>query len=301
MEIDQRFAALMDEITKQEELIENYANKLEEAGNIDPSIEDYLQNTREELRLKKQKLIQEFQPKQADEKKRLSIINLKDGDDSPRVKLTKNTPKASSSRAEKFPFYSVHKIEIEKNPDSLKDNLGSSKKNLPEQIFKKKSGSSRGNSPSAFRYSPQTSPLENKRRIENIENPDPEISSTECSLTNVDKLNDLGSIEYSEAYRQYQQMRELRNKAHEKMLKLKEKMLYEKEAQLKAMKHYIDSKSITIKRGNTNESDYWNDLDFDCSRNKVFDFKLPASPGKIFKKTGLNSTSSKNDKIVKYI
>ena len=184
MELDERYNALMSEIIKQEELIENYANKLEDAGNIDPTIEEYLQNTREELRQRKLKLIEEFTPKEKSLKNSSNIrISINEGDDSPKVKAKCNTPNAFKNRAEKFPFYSVHKIEVVKNPPK------------PTNIFKKDSSSTRGYSPSALRYSPHTSPLPEKiitkevyKKKKSLGSQDSGNSSTECSMISFEKM-----------------------------------------------------------------------------------------------------------------
>ena len=242
MSLDDRFEVLLSEITKQEEIIENYANKLEEAGNIDPNIEEYLKNTREELQERKQKLIEEFKP--VERSKKLTPLNLSitNEEDSPKIKNKANTPNSVTSRVEKFPFYSVLEIEIEKSPA------------LPKDIFKKHQDLSRGNSPSALRYSPinSLSPNIKNKQIEINDNLYSEFSSTQCSFSNFDRIND-SSLEYSEYSRKYQELREIKNKVHEEMLLLKEKMLNEKESRLEAMMQYIESKSVTLKRGNFND------------------------------------------------
>ncbi|OMJ73751.1 hypothetical protein SteCoe_27495 [Stentor coeruleus] len=289
MELDDRFSALMSEIQKQEEVIENYARKLDEDGNIDPSIEEYLTNAREELQQRKVKLIEEFKPK--DEAKqslnlRKSRPSTNEGEFSPKAKSKCNTPGPKSSRAGKLPFYSVHKIEVEKNQ------VG------PKNIFKNNQGTPRGNSPSASRYSPKNNPgpemIQRKKTFEFHDTLEEIASSTDCSTT-YEVSND-----YNADFIKFQKMRELRNWAHEEMLKQKELLLKRKEKDLEAMMHYIESNSITLRRGNYSEADDVNDgLDLEKPNFTCFStcpIKPPKSPQKKIKRFNQNIFMNKNEK-----
>lgn len=290
MELNDRFSALMSEIQKQEEVIENYARKLDEEGNIDPSIEEYLTNAREELQQRKAKLIEEFRPK--DEAKqsltssRQPRPSTNEGELSPKAKGKCNTPGPKSSRAEKFPFYSVHKIEVEKNQ------VG------PKNIFKNNTGTPRGNSPSAARYSPKNNPgpemIQRKRTFEFPDTLEEIASSTDCS-TNYEVSND-----YNADFIKFQKMRELRNWAHEEMLKQKELLLKRKEKDLEAMMHYIESNSITLRRGNYSETDDVIDgLDSEKQNFTCFStcpIKPPKSPQKKVKRCDPNIFINQNEK-----
>ncbi|OMJ86258.1 hypothetical protein SteCoe_12239 [Stentor coeruleus] len=249
MELNERFTTLMSEINKQEEVIENYAKKLEEDGNFDQSMEDYLSKAREELQDRKAKIIEEFRSKEENKQSlsntRFSRPSINEGEVSPKAKGKCNTPGPKSSRAEKFPFYSVHKIEVEKTP------VG------PKNIFKNNTNTPRGNSPSAARYSPKHNPgpqlVQRKMTFEFNDTLEEVASSTDCSTTN--EINS----EFNADFIKYQKLRELRNWAHEEMLKQKECLLKKREKELDAMMRYIESNSITLRRGNYSEIDDVND------------------------------------------
>ena len=282
---DEKFETLMNEITKQEAVIEAYAEKLETAGNIDPSIEDYLNNARDELRQRKVKLLEEFQPKTDKtgtkiEKNPLAI-SIEEGEFSPKVKVKCTTPNSSQSRAEKFPFYSVHKIEADKPVNHAKE------------IFKTGQASPRQNSPSASRYAQNVSSLPqniNQRRgITNTENRIPRLNNSPSTYTKTDSKNitrtgsnNLDGKNYSneikvgsgeltvnckdinnsalslkdlidkddsksvERYLRYLEEREKKLQAREKMVELRERIVAEKETEILRMVRFNDRNNFTI-------------------------------------------------------
>lgn len=278
MIFNEKFETLMNEITKQEAIIEDYADKLEAAGNIDPSIEDYLNNAREELRKKKETLIDEFKKppkKELTKPLKFSKLSIDDAEDSPKVKVKSATPKFSSStRVEKFPFYSVHEIEAEKVT-------------LAKDIFKSNHQiSPRVKSPSALRYSQNTlnAPLRQKTfgNIESVLRDNSTKNESPLHVQDFIDKKDPGSIEQ---YVKYLEEREKRVQAREKMVEMREKAVAAKEAELLLMVRAKDlpDKNTEVVR---NPGYMWKVSSVDESQKKspVLSLKPPKSPEKIVKK-----------------
>lgn len=246
MDLEDQYEKLLSEITKQEEIIENYASKLEEEGNIDPSIEEYLFTAREELRLRKEKLNEEFKPKNI-------IIEVEDRksdpfspEESPRAKFKANTPKIENPPTEKFPLYSVQRIEVSKSPSR------------PVNIFKKvDQPRKRSTSSSRYTNSPAKS-LENgfKSQETGLKKTD-EVEKdclSDCSLESINEKLSSSNMELSVF--KSSQGPHISNPTYEKILETKEKLLAEKEKKLDSLMKLIGNNNVSSKRGEIQQKQY---------------------------------------------
>lgn len=228
MEINEKFAELLNEIEKQEYQIEEIARQLEESGSLDEAMETYLESTREQLRQRKLELISEFQPKSEPMK-----IEIHDGEVSPKAKERPNTPSSFSNRTNKYPLYSVHEIEVEKLPCIQQKSVS---EHLPP-ISSNKSFNS---------YSFPSNQNEFP----------PSKNFNFCSTGAVSGLNlNNDEEEHKKLSKEYQECREIMNTAHETMLMIKEKLLEFKEMEIENKMNYFEN-SINNKRGGFEE---WNE------------------------------------------
>ena len=224
MEFNEKLAELLKEIKKQEEQIEDIARNLEESGNLDESMEVYLENSREQLRKRKQELIEEFNPKASKLK-----IEITEGDESPVAKERPNTPSAFLNALDKYPLYSVHEIEVEKWS--------------PIEREPKKHGSVRAPSPATTKCAP--------RKFSFPDNIDELSNRQSCYITNRFKHENKSQIqiyqeEQKKLIKEYQECRDIMIQAHETMLEIKERLLeikeMEIESKLSQYKHSVNSK-----------------------------------------------------------
>ena len=196
-------------------------------------------------------------------------------------------------------------------PPPILSNANEELKIDPSTIFKKKISPLRGKSPSALRYSPLLSPaserIERKKTFDCFSNTDSPPCSTRSSTSSMDKL--LGANNFTldsyktELLRKYQEQREIRNKAHEEMLLLKEKMLKKREKKLESMIKFIiksDSKSKDLIDDRELSKILINSDDVQASINNKKYVKPPRSPrDRITSKIELKNVQS--DKIVQII
>ena len=209
MALSPRLKNFLSELTKEQEKISDYIVSLKSDGLLDDSLNDFLQKQFNDLDHRKKTLIKEF-----------SQIP-----DFPHTLLP--TPPIPLS---------VNPILIKKKP---KQPIFHSEK--PNTIlFKKSTSPARGSSPSARRYSPQ--PNNNFEKYEKISQKLPEkniiikespVESTRSTRSSEEKIVNKSFGEISdELWNKYQELREKRNKAHEQMLIIREKMLKDKETEL---------------------------------------------------------------------
>jgi hypothetical protein len=257
MSLSEKFEEILSQITAQEENIEKIANDYEQSGNMDPSFEDYLFQIRSELKQRREAIMSNFRPKVEPIQIETSKNHLKSeppAENSPKAKIKSNTPTSTSSRTEKFPFYSVHQIEVDKNKPNL---------------FKKMT-SGKGNSPAAGRYSPHSfkdfdnpfavsdnhagivSGLKEGLKFETLvenstfngknnglavertgKNQGLKVVDSESTSTSLSREKSPSYAQEKEVLlRDYYKCREIMNSAHEAMLLIKEKMLEIKEKEL---------------------------------------------------------------------
>lgn len=225
MEFNEKLAELLREIEKQEEQIEDIARNLDESGNLDQAMETYLENSREQLRKRKQEIIDEFNPKGSKLK-----IEINEGDESPIAKERSNTPRDFLNAVEKYPLYSVHEIEVEKWSPI-------------ERKLKKKHGSVRAPSPATTKCAP--------RKFSFPDNINELSNRQSCYITNRFKHENKSQIliyqeEQKKLMKEYQECRDIMIQAHETMLEIKERLLeikeIEIESKLSQYKHSVNSK-----------------------------------------------------------
>lgn len=214
------------ELEKEEQNIEKQKLCLKNDGILDENLDCYLTESINLIKDRKEKLIKDFYPK-----KILKNIKTKHSPTAVPIKKTHNNNKYEISHDQQTTnksLYSVHNIQ--------KKNVSP----LATEIFRKKISPERGNSPSAMRYSPQLFPaseiVEKVKNLDILSGYESPVSSTRSSGSSIDKLvsNSTGNSDaYSyELYKKYQEKREIRNRAHEDMLKLKEQILLQKEKKL---------------------------------------------------------------------
>ncbi|CAG9326202.1 unnamed protein product [Blepharisma stoltei] len=276
MESKATFEQLLLEIEKQEETINGYLQEAEEQGSIDPSFEEYLSQAKLELQKKREELLkqQELAKSIRSSQELISSLEIQDMEEKTPIIKRNNTNgfKESSVPTEKYPFYSVQKIEPQK-PKQRSSSLliGNQPKIEPEQIFKKKINTkSNSLSPSARRYekSPQKPEL-SENVIDNVYTPAikkkkipiikvDETKEIECEDISPEKMHKSAISDFSNIssilndkdleskMETLQWYRELRNSAHEKMLELKEQILLEKEKKLQSL---VNSLTDSAKSG----------------------------------------------------
>ncbi|OMJ79167.1 hypothetical protein SteCoe_20867 [Stentor coeruleus] len=214
------------ELEKEEQNIEKQKLCLKNDGILDENLDCYLTDSINLIRERKEKLIKDFYPTKPHKN-----IKIKHSPTSIPIKNTHNNNKYEiyhDQQPNTKSLYSVHNIQ--------KKNVSP----LATEIFRKKVSPERGNSPSAMRYSPQLFPtssiVEKVKNLDILSGYESPVSSTRSSGSSIDKLvsNSTGNTDaYSyELYKKYQEKREIRNRAHEDMLKLKEQILLQKEKKL---------------------------------------------------------------------
>lgn len=199
--------ALLLNIQDLRETIQHEIQVSQQAGILDDSYEKYLNDQLAFLSTRKSKIVQDF---------KLPLVS------SINPKTLRSTLPPNRGGDPDLPLKSSKSL----NPF---------KKIPANKIFRKQASPARGNSPSAMRYSPQASPSSAKsekiKYLDLLPNRDSPLCSTRSSASSVERSSDLKS----ELYRKYQEQREIRNKAHQEMLALKEQMLLERENKLEAM------------------------------------------------------------------
>lgn len=269
MEKNPRLKDLINKISELETTLNNELRISAEEGILDESYDKYLNAQLKDLTVQKQNIFEEFC----------------------RSDLLKVPQK--SNRATMPP-----KREHNQGTELFRSSTSLFPYNKPpiEKIFSKKISPQRGNSPSAMRYSPQLSPQhspatgpirntasplksEQLKHFDLINSRDSPICSTRSSASSIERLP---SGEFNaELYQKYQEQREIRNKAHQEMLLLKEKMLNEKEMKLEALMKAFNKKSEKCFLEVKEEAKY---------------IKPPLSP--VFNK---RKTNQENDRIVRLI
>ncbi|OMJ87270.1 hypothetical protein SteCoe_11038 [Stentor coeruleus] len=290
---------LIQELEREEENIEKQKLSLKKDGILDEGLDFYLTDSINLIKERKEKLIKDFYPQKTDKKIRKNSPSTMHLD----TKLFDNNIFESNHRplVSNKPLYSVHNIEKKiLSPPAA-------------EIFRKKVSPERGNSPSAIRYSPQLSPSsvisEKVKNLEALSGHESPPCSTRSSASSIDKLvcQSTGNFDPQsyELYRKYQEKREIRNRAHEDMLRLKEQILIQKEKKLEEL-----LKTIMIRGNNVGDIDFYDKKD---TRNRKFNtecgspkyVKPPRSPKPMkttdFKEETTNSEFSCNDKIVRDI
>jgi hypothetical protein len=205
MDINPRLLELLTNISDLEETLKSELRYSSEAFNNDDSFEKYLKDQLDFFSLKKESLYRDF--------------NL--------IKNPSNHPKGYRA--------TLPPPKVENNPRLFKSSssLNPFKKVQSSKIFSKKVSPARGTSPSALRYSPHSSPSSAKseklKYLDLNPNQDSPLASTRSSTSST------VSESKADLYQKYQEQREIRNKAHQEMLALKEQMLLEKELKLEAM------------------------------------------------------------------
>lgn len=287
------------ELEKEEENIEKEKLSLKKDGILDEGLDFYLTESINLIKERKEKLINDFYPQKTDKKIRENAPSTKNLE----TKLLNNKifENHHGPLVNNKPLYSVHNIEKKiLSPPAA-------------EIFRKKVSPERGNSPSAMRYSPQLSPTsirsEKVKNLEVLSGHESPPCSTRSSASSIDKLvcKSTGNFDPQsyELYRKYQEKREIRNRAHEDMLRLKEQILIQKEKKLEEL-----LKTIMIRGNNIGDIDDYDKKDTrirkfntECGSPKYV--KPPRSPKPTkatgFKEETINSGFSCNDKIVKDI
>lgn len=287
------------ELEKEEKNIEKEKLSLKKDGILDEGLDFYLTESINLIKERKEKLIKDFYPQQT--VKKAKKVNPSTKNQQPNLLSNKKFENHQEPLVINKPLYSVHNIEkkIFSPPTS--------------EIFRKKVSPERGNSPSATRYSPKLSPSsirnEKVKNFEALSLHESPPCSTRSSTSSIDKFVYKSTENFDpksyELYRKYQEKREIRNRAHEDMLRLKEQILIQKEKKIDEL-----LKTIII-RGNNIGDVYDCDKKDRKSRNVNRECESPknvkplGSP-KTMKNTGfkeetINSGFSCNDKIVRDI
>lgn len=209
MALSPRLQNYLSEVSKEQEKISNHIQTLHSDGILDDSLDAFLKNSYQELEKRKKNLLQDL---------------------------------ASTSQFSKIPVsvplipVSVNPIQIKKKP--TQEIFQSEKPH--SSLFRQKTSPDRGSSPSACRYSPKANNVFEKyekpdlKPIEKKISRESPIGSTRSSRSSEDKILP-ENIEFGidELKIKYQEQREIRNKAQEQMLMIREKMLHDKETYLK--------------------------------------------------------------------
>lgn len=208
MALSPRLRNILSELSKEQEKISNHIKTLHYDGILDDSLDAFLKTSYEELETRKKNLLKDF-----------------------------TSTSQFSVSVPSIPV-SVNPIQIKKKPTQ---EIFQSKK-PHSSLFRQKTSPDRGSSPSACRYSPKPNNIFEKyekpehKPIETKVSINSPIGSTRSSRSSEDKIQ-LENPEFGidELKVKYQEQREIRNKAQEQMLMIREKMLHDKEAYLKSI------------------------------------------------------------------
>lgn len=273
MDSNHRVKDLVDKIFELERTVHKELISSKEEGILDESYESYLNAQLKDLFNQKQKIFEEFCRPDL-----LKVPQKSNRATMPPKRQQKQGLELFRSSKTLFPF----------------------NKPPAEKIFSKKVSPQRGNSPSAMRYSPQNSPMlspasgpssssgrytvsplksEQIKHFDLMNSRDSPLCSTRSSASSIERVP-AGELN-AELYQKYQEQREIRNKAHQEMLLLKERMLNEKEMKLEALMKAFNKKS----------EKYSSDI-----KEEVKSIKPPLSP--VMNKSKLKQN---NDRIVSFM
>lgn len=224
MDLTPQFCEIVQDISKEVQGIKLEMERLRCDGLLDEGLEGYLLNAIEELRSRKELLVDQF----------LCDKNVYADCYSKRLEVRSATTQAQYDYTSSLEKYNSSTPEPFVNQCPIKT--------LPTIIFKKKISPLRGNSPSAQRYTSKSPCSEKigKSFLDHFSNTDSQISSTRSSRSSFERGNVNNTEQYAlELSWKFIQQREIRNKAHEEELNLKEKMLKEMEIRLQKLKSEV--------------------------------------------------------------
>ena len=220
---------LIEKLSNELKFIEQSMNTLKSDGILDEPLELYLKTTTEELSNRQNLLIEHFNLKEK--------INNSD------------MPTVKNSETSTPPFKLLSTLVMPTNLPQTSISLDTPsrenpKKFSPSLIFQKKISPLRGTSPSAQRYapkSPSTDKIERKNRFDPFRSSESPQCSTRSSGSSLDKIMAANPSEHQalELSWKFIQQREIRNRAHEEELMLKEKMLRDMEVRLQKLKKEV--------------------------------------------------------------
>ena len=216
MELSPRLQEFITEVAIEEEKINDYLVNLKSDGILDESLEIYLKNSIKDLQLRKEKLI-------LDLTQNAHYPNT-DNSEGSQNKLTQNNLKIMKKPSQEPVSYTKYS-QIEKYCPELQK----------LKLFSKKTSPDRGSSPSARRYSPVSNPFNEKSPKSGKKGfKGSPGCSTRSSRSSEEKIaGEISDKFENELMIRYEEQRKIRNKAHEKMLFLKEQILNGKEIKTK--------------------------------------------------------------------
>lgn len=216
MELSPRLQEFITEVATEQDKINDYLVNLKSDGILDESLETYLKKSIKDLQLRKEKLILDLTQNAHYPKTDNSEVS--------QNKLIQNNLKIMKKPSQEPVSYTKYS-QIEKHCPELQK----------VKLFSKKTSPERGNSPSARRYSPVSNQINEKS---------PKLGpkgfkgspgcSTRSSRSSEDKIAGEICDKFENELRiKYEEQRKIRNRAHEKMLLLKEQLLNGKEIEIK--------------------------------------------------------------------
>jgi hypothetical protein len=258
MELSPRLKSFVEEVEEEQQKIQKYLIDLKNDGILDDSLEIYLKDSFNDLQFRKEKLVRDLAQN--------SYFPITDSSEQNQSNKTINGQRIMKKPSQE-PVSFVKDSKSDKNLQPVKR----------VSVFHKKTSPERGNSPSARRYSPQSQGIyEKKKRNQCKANKVSPACSTRSSRSSEDKFVAETSEKNDELWVKYEELREIRNKAHEKMLMLKERMLVDKEIKINKIIQKVKDQNEKCKKS------------YENIRNCI---RPPRSPRE-------KPTSESNDKIV---